>query len=223
MCSATSSRSAFSNMLARAIASDYASARRFDADGRLHVASANISKACVSDYLGKEIPGWRGLELEANRLYPLLRDPDELAKAAPSFNGLPLLSRHVATSADDHPREVTVGATGNSAEFDAPFLTNSLVVWDGEAIAAIEDGTQRELSCGYRYDLDATPGTYRGRAFFGRMTNIIGNHVAIVIEGRVGADCVVGDAALNIARGLVRAYQLGVKKNETQSRSRCAR
>lgn len=194
-------------MPALAIASDYASGRRFDADGRLHVARANISKACVSEYMGREIPGWRGLGLDANRLYPLLRDPDELAKAAPTFNGLPLLSRHVVTSADDHPKDVVVGATGNIATFDARYLTNSLVVWDGDAIDAIKAGTQRELSCGYRYDLNPTAGTYRGRAFFGRMTNIIGNHVALVTEGRVGADCIIGDAARNIGRDLYFAYR----------------
>lgn len=197
-------------MLARAaLAFDRATIRRFDADGRLHVARANISAARVSEYLGREIPDYQALGLDANRLYPLLRDPDELARAAPTFNGLPLLSRHVPATANSHPRDVVVGATGNEATFAAPYLTNSLVIWDQEAIDGIEDATQRELSCGYRYDLEPRGGNYKGQSFFGRMRNIVGNHVAIVEVGRVGSDCIVGDAALNIARGLVRAYQMG--------------
>ena len=60
-------------------------ARRTDADGRLHVAVSNISKANVCPYLGREIPNNVALGLDPNRVYNLLRDPAELAKAASTF------------------------------------------------------------------------------------------------------------------------------------------
>jgi uncharacterized protein len=94
-----------------ALAFDRASVRSYDADGRLHVAIANVSKACVSRYHAEEIPRWRELGLIEGRVYKLLRDPNELRKAAPTFNNLPILSRHVAVNAVDHRPEIVVGAT----------------------------------------------------------------------------------------------------------------
>jgi hypothetical protein len=170
------------------------SSRTIDADGRLHVAMSNISKATVNPYYGREIPGHKELGLDADRIYQLLRDPEELAKGAASFNHIPLLDRHVPVSADDPKKENVVGSTGTDAEFVKPFLRNSLVVWDAAAIAGIETKEQCELSCAYRYTPDMTPGEFEGVKFDGVMRNIIGNHVAIVELGRAGRDCVVSDS-----------------------------
>jgi hypothetical protein len=161
------------------------SVRTYDVDGRLHVALANISKANICPYLGREIPDYQVLGLDADRTYQLFRDPDELAKAAPSFNGVPLLSRHVPVSADDHQPDLVVGAVSNPI-FKAPYLTASLVIWARDAIVGIEDGTQRELSSAYRYKCIMEPGTYEGQRYAGRMINLTANHVCLVPEGRAG-------------------------------------
>ena len=55
--------------------------RRYDADGRLHILRTPISKATVNPYYGREIPDADKLGLEPERVYYLLRDPGELAKA----------------------------------------------------------------------------------------------------------------------------------------------
>ena len=173
---------------------DRASVRTIDGDGRLHVAVSNISKASVNPYLGREIPDGARLGLDPNRVYQLFRDPAELRAAARTFNNIPLLRRHVPVSADDHRPTDVVGSTGTDARFDGTYLTNSLVVWEARAIAGIERGEQRELSSAYRYDVDMSPGVYRGQRYDGVMRNIRGNHVALVETGRAGADVVVGDA-----------------------------
>jgi len=173
-----------------------ASVRSFDADGRLHVARSNISKANVCPYLGREIPEWERLGLAADNVYQLLRDPEELARAAPTFNNLQVLSEHVpVTSWDDesHMAELTVGSTGTDAQFIGDYLTNSLVVWARRSIDGIESDEQRELSSAYRYRADMTPGEYNGVAYDGIMRDIIGNHVALVFVGRAGPDVIVGD------------------------------
>lgn len=169
------------------------SVRRIDVDGRLHVAVANISKANVCGYLGAEIPGSEALGLQSDRMYQLLRHPDELAKAAPTFNNLPLLSRHVPVTAANPEKGAVIGSTGTDAAFVAPYLTNSLVVWDEASIAAIEHNVAREISCGYHYKADMTPGEYEGEKFDGIMRDIVGNHAALVEKGRAGPDVVVGD------------------------------
>lgn len=178
-----------------ALALDRSSARSYDKDGRLHVAVTNISKAAVNPYLGREIPDFEALGLSPDKTYRLYRDPDELAKAAATFNNLPLLSRHVPVSADNHQPDLVVGSTGSNAQFDAPFLCNSLVIWARDAIDGVESEAKKELSCAYRYRADMTPGkTPDGEAYDGVMRDLIGNHVSLVKEGRAGPDVVVGDA-----------------------------
>ncbi|PND34819.1 hypothetical protein C1I89_10160 [Achromobacter pulmonis] len=177
------------------LAFDRATVRTIDVDGRMHVEISNISKAAVNPYRGSEIPDWEALGLDANRIYFLLRDPQELEKAAPTFNNIPLLSKHIPVSAAEPQKEFVVGATGSNASYQAPFLKNSLVVWDAVAIALIESDEQKELSSAYRYRADMTPGNYEGVAYDGVMRDIRGNHVALVEVGRAGPDVVVGDSS----------------------------
>lgn len=179
---------------------DRASVRRVDQDGHLFVETTPISKANVCPYYGREIPDFKALGLDADKTYPLYRDPDELKKAAPTFAGKPLLRVHTPVSADAHPREEVVGAVGDDVAFRPPYLMAPLRVWDGDAIDLIESGKQKELSCGYRYRADMTPGrTPDGTPYDGVMRDIVGNHVALVEEGRAGPDVVVGDAAMKHA------------------------
>lgn len=170
------------------------SLRSYDQDGRLHVESSNISKATVNPYYGGEIPNYRQLGLEPKKVYYLLRDPEELEKAAPTFNNLPLLNKHIPVSADEPQKEVIAGTTGSDTVFEDGYLKCSLAVWDAEAIAGIESGEQVELSSAYRYTADMTAGEFEGRHYDGVMRDIVGNHVALVDVGRAGSDVVVSDA-----------------------------
>lgn len=183
------------NMITRdnnSIAQD--TARSYDKDGRLHVAVSNISKATVNPYYGSEIPNYRQLGLEPKKVYYLLRDPEELEKAAPTFNNLPLLNKHIPVSADEPQKEVIAGTTGSDTVFEDGYLKCSLAVWDAEAIAGIESGEQVELSSAYHYTADMTAGEFEGRHYDGVMRDIVGNHVALVDVGRAGRDVVVSDA-----------------------------
>ena len=170
------------------------SLRSYDQDGRLHVESSNISKVTVNPYYGSEIPDYKQLGLEPKKVYYLLRDPEELKKAAPTFNNLPLLSKHIPVSADEPQKEVIAGTTGSDTVFEDGYLKCSLAVWDAEAIAGIESGEQVELSSAYHYTADMTAGEFEGRHYDGVMRDIVGNHVALVDVGRAGRDVVVSDA-----------------------------
>lgn len=176
---------------------DRASMRTYDADNRLRIASAHISKANVCEYWGREIPDYEGLGLDPDKRYKLYRDPEELKKAAPTFNGLQVMLDHVPVNADDHHPEQWVGALGSEAAFNDPYLDNSMVIHVRNGIDAIESGEMKELSCAYRYRADMTPGkTPSGENYDGVMRDIVGNHVALVKEGRAGSDVVVSDAAI---------------------------
>jgi hypothetical protein len=172
--------------------------RRYDADGRLHILRTPISKATVNPYYGKEIPDAARLGLEPERVYQLLRDSGELAKAAPSFARNQLMFQHTAVSADDPKQDSIAGTIGSEVEFLAPYLVADLCIWDADAIAGVETGTVRELSASYRYRADMTPGMYEGQRYDGVMRDIQGNHVALVKSGRAGSDVMAADSRLEM-------------------------
>lgn len=177
------------------LAFDRASVRSFDGNGRLQVTKSNISKANVCPYYGREIPNAEKLGLEPDKIYRLWRHPDELKKAAPTFNNIPVLCIHTPDFPGDPPREYRVGTTHSGCDFDGTYLCNGLSVWDNSAIAGIETEEQKELSSSYQYVADMTPGeTPDGEAFDGVMRDIVGNHVALVETGRAGSDVLVADS-----------------------------
>lgn len=169
------------------------SMRRVDKDGHLHVEVTNISKACVSPYFGREIPEWQKLGLDPERVYKLYRHPEELKQGASTFDGKQLLLKHVPVNAQDSQQDLTVGSVYETF-FEAPYLKASLSITDAKGIYAV-DHDQRELSCAYRYRADMTSGTTEtGELYDGVMRGIIGNHVALVKNGRAGPDVLVADS-----------------------------
>ena len=168
-------------------------ARRIDADGRLHVDRSHISKATVNPYYGKEIPGFEALGLAPDKVYRLLRDPVELERGAETFARLPILSEHVPVTVDAPRPDLVVGAIGSEITFTPPYLDADLCIWDAASIAGIETDKVRELSCAYRYVPVMEPGEFEGQPYDGRMTEIQGNHLALVEVGRAGSDVVVAD------------------------------
>jgi hypothetical protein len=194
------------------IAFDYSSARTTDIDGRLFVADCKISKANVCDYLGSEIPQSESLGLDPSRIYRLYRDASALKAAAASFDGLQLMDDHILVNANDPQAMRTVGSVQN-VRWQAPYLVADLSVWTADAIARIQDGSQREISCAYRYRVDMTPGTAPdGTPFEGSMLEIAGNHVALVQTGRVGPDVVVADSALDLEIEIDSAGNVGYRR-----------
>jgi DNA-binding transcriptional MerR regulator len=175
------------------LAFDYQSARHIDADGRLHVSKSNISKAQVSKYYGQEIPGYLELGLDPTKIYKLYRPEEELAKAASTFNNLPILRTHQAVTANDPKPDLVIGSIGSDVSFEKPYLTASLCIWDAQEIAAIQSGVKQELSCSYRYVPKMSPGEYNGEKYDGEMTEIQANHLALVEAGRAGSDVYVSD------------------------------
>ncbi len=172
--------------------------RRYDADGRLHILRTPISKATVNPYYGREIPEGTALGLDLERVYYLLRDPGELAKAAPSFARNQLMFVHTSVSADDPKQDSIAGTIGSEVEFLAPYLIADLCIWDVEAIAGVETDTVRELSASYHYRADMTPGMYEGQRYDGVMRDIQGNHVALVKSGRAGSDVMAADQEMKM-------------------------
>ena len=173
------------------------SVRTIDSNGYMHVAVSNITKEQVAPYLGSSIPGWQELGLEADKVYQIYRSGEEIEKAVDTFNGLPLMLDHWDMDADHIPKDAVVGSLGTDAKYEAPYLTNSLIITDSKAIKAIEDGSYAEISASYACDIAMTGGIYNGTTYDGIMRGIQGNHVALVSEGRAGHDVRVADQSIS--------------------------
>jgi len=176
------------------VAFDRASARSYDANGHLIVDSTVITKAAVNPYYGKEIPDYESLGLDPEKIYNMLRDPAELEKGMHTLGEKQLLIKHIFVSADDPQKESIAGTIGSNLEMVGNDVKGSLTVWDKEAINLIESGKLAELSASYFYDPVMKSGTFNGQPYDGIMTNIRGNHVALVERGRIGRDALVADA-----------------------------
>lgn len=176
------------------VAFDKASARHTDENGHLIVDSTVITKAAVNPYYGKEIPNYGALGLDPEKVYNMLRDPEELKKGMHTLGEKQLLLKHVFVSAEEPQKESIAGTIGSNLEMVGDDVKGSLTVWDKEAINLIESGKLAELSASYFYDPVMKSGTFKGQAYDGIMTNIRGNHVALVERGRIGRDALVADA-----------------------------
>lgn len=171
------------------------SARSYDRNNHLLVDKTIITKAAVNPYSGSSIPNWKELGLDPNKEYMLLRDPEELRKALPTFKGLQLLKRHIPVDASQPEKESTIGSIGTEITMDDEGrVWSSLRVFDQEGINYIESRALGELSAGYAYTPDMTAGTWNGIPYDGIMREIHGNHVAIVERGRIGSDAIIADS-----------------------------
>lgn len=87
-------------------------------------------------------------------------------------------------SAENPQREHRVGSIGTDCAYNAPYLQASVTITDGEAIRKIESGERMEFSAGYFFEPVFEKGEFGGKAYDFIMTEIKGNHVALV--GKVG-------------------------------------
>jgi hypothetical protein len=161
----------------RALGAGLPSKHSVDYDGHMHITNAVLTKACVSNYAGREIPNGRALGLDPNRNYRVLRDPAALRAAAESFRGKPVSFQHESN--------IVVGSVGTSIAFDGATVRADLTIWDGVAVDAAKDGSYRDLSAAYHFAAVRDPGTFQGAPYDLRMTNIKFVHLALVPKGRV--------------------------------------
>jgi len=172
-----------------------ASRRHFDSNGFLHVDGNRLTCDQVAPYYGMELP--ESPDIDPERIYYAYRPAEELQKALDTYNGVPLLAEHEFDSPDEPLKELRVGAIGTDAEWHDPYITNSLTIWDKDAIEKVQSGELADLSCGYSFEPEWKTGkTSDGVAFDFIMRNIRCNHVALVAKGRA-TGCRVADTLPN--------------------------
>lgn len=174
------------------------SARTEDQNGYIEVAGNPISKVGVFPYLGREIGA-----PEPDRIYHVFRPAEELAspETIASFRLMPLVDEHAMLGSEDQgltPAEQkgVQGVIGETVYFDPPYLRANLKIFSEAAKRMVATGEKIELSPGYRCRYEFTPGEFDGQQYDAVQRSLIGNHLALVTEGRTGPDVAVLDRAL---------------------------
>lgn len=108
-----------------------------------------------------------------------------------SFNGKSVVNDHPEQQVDAQTwRALSVGVILNPRpdHMDGVGIIRAdLLITEPSAQRDVLDRDKREVSCGYDADYEET------RPGWGKQTNIIGNHVALVDRGRCGPRCSIGD------------------------------
>lgn len=151
-------------------------------------APAKIARTGVQPYSSREL----GLD-GGDKILKLFRPPEEVAKSARSFESVPMADEHPPGDITaDNWKLLAVGDV-RDVSMDGDFLAACVIVRDADAISIVRDG-KAELSCGYSFNLDMTPGvTPAGEPYDAIQRDIEGNHVAIVDRGRAGSRVRIAD------------------------------
>lgn len=158
-------------------------------EGFLVCHSVPICRTGMQEYLPQEL----GVADRGDHILKVYREEDEVFKPAAiaSFEGKPVTDDHPPVGVDaSNYASYTKGTVQNvrrGSGADEDKLICDLVVYDAALIAKIDAG-KREISCGYECKyIEMDDGTYE-------QVDIIGNHVAVVEEGRAGHEVSIRDA-----------------------------
>lgn len=158
-------------------------------DGYL-VADARVARTGIQVYAGSEVGR---PDLATVRVY---RSPEEVfsVDSMASFANIPVTNDHPPEQVTaDNWKQYAKGHTSGDVARDGETLRIPLMVGDKATIDDIEAG-KRELSNGYLSELDWTGGTTPdGERYDAAQKTIRGNHVAVVMAGRAGSLCRIGD------------------------------
>lgn len=161
-------------------------------EGFLVCHSVPICRTGMQEYTPQEL----GVADNGGGFLKVYREGDEVFKPAAiaSFEGKPVTDDHPPVGVDaSNYASYTKGTVQNvrrGSGADRDKLICDLVVYDAALIAKIDAG-KREISCGYECKyIERDDGTYC-------QMDIIGNHVAVVEEGRAGHDVSIRDAKTN--------------------------
>lgn len=161
-------------------------------------APAQIARTGVQEYFASELGLDKSRGYDPNKVVRLMRPAEEVGATDTirSFDGQAMAVGHPPKGINaSNWRAVAVGDFAN-VKMAGDYMVADVTVRDAAAVAKVQAGTS-QLSCGYDFDLDLTPGmTGDGQAYDGVQRNIRGNHLSIVDRARGGLGCRIGDGKM---------------------------
>jgi hypothetical protein len=174
-------------------------ARAADINGYIDIPGNPISKIGVYPYSGRQLGLFEPGDPRNDQIFQVYRSADELfaPETIESFKLLPFVDEHAMLGSEDigatpAERKGVQGMIGEQVYADPPYLRGNLRILSESMKSLIGSGKQ-ELSPGYRCRYRLTPGQFEGQNYDAEQYMIRGNHLALVNEGRTGADVSVLD------------------------------
>lgn len=168
-------------------------ARKTDGNGWYEIRSNPLSKVGVFPYSGSQIGG------EPGKIYQVYRPEEELSNSETldSFKLLPFIDDHVMLGSPEKgltPAEQKgiEGVIGEEVYYKDGILYGNIKVFS-ENLADLIEGGKKQLSAGYRCIYEIVSGVWNGIQYDAIQRKIRGNHLALVMEGRMGPEVAVLD------------------------------
>ena len=132
--------------------------------------------------------------LDPDELVPVYRPASELEKAVETFEAIPFIEDHemIGGNATDYDKRPAGGVVTNPVVENGRMF-GDLKIFSEKLKSAIEKG-KKELSLGYRCIYEKCSGVFNGKAYKYVQRNLVGNHLALVSEGRMGSEVRVYDS-----------------------------
>jgi uncharacterized protein len=163
--------------------------RELDENGYLLVRGCPISSYGIFDYGAGQLdmPGDPNRIVKVYRPEAAVSDPDAIS----SFKNVPLINDHEMLSGFSNDSTATApekygvsGVLTANVYYDAPWMRGDIKVFSREMQEALQSG-KKDLSLGYSCDFIEQPGVWNNQPYEAVQTNLRGNHIALVDEGRV--------------------------------------
>jgi hypothetical protein len=118
------------------------------------------------------------------------RPPEENRKALTKFGLKPVSFEHPPVLINSaNSQEYGVGLSDSTVVYDpGGYVRGVITVLAQDAVNAITRGDTRDISCGYKCDIEEIPGIWNGERYDAIQRNIDINHIAITKRGRAGAE-----------------------------------
>lgn len=167
-------------------------AKIVDTNGYWEIKHNPISKVGVFAYLGRSISD----ECEPDKIYYVYRPAETLIKSVDTWDNppKPFINDHEMlgegfSKIDDRPVQGVI----HNPVFENDVLYADLSVYSESLKDSIENG-KKELSLGYFCKYKKEKGVYKGQTYDYVQEDMVGNHIALVDNGRCGSDVKVFDS-----------------------------
>ena len=176
-------------VISSAESSSMATACEIDDNGFLVVKACPLTSFGIFDYGAGQI----GLPGDPNRIVKVFRPESAFStpEAIASFKNIPLIDDHEMLSGFQNDEESSApeekgvdGILTANVYYDQPWLRGDLKVFSRSMQDLLLKG-KKDLSLGYACEYIEQPGVWNGQPYEVIQTNMRGNHIALVGEGRV--------------------------------------
>ena len=193
-------------------------AKKVDINGFWEIKDNPLTKEGVFPYLGKQIdPSGSRFGLDRDRIYWVYRSKKEISnkETLSSFENKPFIDEHEMLGEGCTPTDCkNIAGVIHNIRCKGNVMIGDFTIYSDAVKSEIMNG-KKQLSLGYRSSFEKKAGLFEGRAYDFIQVGMVGNHVALVKNGRCGSDVRIFDKS--IVCDSLEIPQMAINKEELKS------